>query len=105
MKYAFIRAHQTEFHVRAMCRVLRVHFSGFYAWLKEPLSHRAREDARQTGLIRQAWSESGKVYGYRKHGNPQRSLQQSLWPTPQSYHSRIQSYMICRWKPLPNLRS
>ena len=31
MKYAFIRAHQTEFGVRAMCRVLRVHFSGFYA--------------------------------------------------------------------------
>ena len=66
MKYAFIRAHQTEFRVRAMCRVLRVHFSGFYAWLKEPLSRRAQEDARQTGLIRQAWSESGKVYGYRK---------------------------------------
>lgn len=66
MKYAFIRAHQAEFGVRAMCRVLRVHFSGFYAWLKEPLSLRARYDVRQTELIRQAWSESGKVYGYRK---------------------------------------
>ncbi len=66
MKYAFIRAHREEFGVRAMCRVLRVHFSGFYAWLKEPLSHRAQEDARQTELIRQAWAESGKVYGYRK---------------------------------------
>jgi hypothetical protein len=29
-------------------------FSGFYTWLKEPLSHRALEDARQTELIRQA---------------------------------------------------
>ena len=66
MKYAFIRAHRGEFGVRAMCRVLRVHFSGFYAWLKEPLSHRAQEDLRQTELIRQAWGESGKVYGYRK---------------------------------------
>ena len=66
MKYAFIRAHSEEFGVRAMCRVLRVHFSGFYAWLKEPLSHRAQEDARQTERIRQAWAESGKVYGYRK---------------------------------------
>jgi putative transposase len=66
MKYAFIRAHQAEFGVRAVCRVLRVHFSGFYAWLKEPLSRRALEDVRQTDLIRQAWSDSGKVYGYRK---------------------------------------
>ncbi|QFT59400.1 Integrase core domain protein [Sulfitobacter sp. THAF37] len=49
-----------------MCRVLRVHFSGFYAWLKEPLSHRAQQDARQTELIRWAWADSGKVYGYRK---------------------------------------
>ena len=49
-----------------MCRVLAVHFSGFYAWLKEPLSLRAHEDVRQTDLIRQAWTDSGKVYGYRK---------------------------------------
>jgi len=49
-----------------MCRVLLVHFSGFYAWLKEPLSLRALEDERQTELIRQAWTDSGKVYGYRK---------------------------------------
>jgi putative transposase len=61
-----MKAHQAEFSVRAMCRVLRVHFSGFYAWLKEPLSLRARDDVRQTELIRQAWSDSGKVYGYRK---------------------------------------
>ena len=54
MKYAFIPAHREEFGVRAMCRVLRVHITGFHAWLKEPLSHRAQEDARQTGLIRQA---------------------------------------------------
>lgn len=66
MKYAFISAHSEEFGIRAMCRVLRVHFSGFYAWLKEPLSHRAREDVRQTELIRRAWEDSGKVYGYRK---------------------------------------
>ncbi len=66
MKYAFIEAHRAEFSVRSMCRVLAVHFSGFYAWVKEPLSQRAFEDARQTELIRQAWTESGKVYGYRK---------------------------------------
>jgi len=66
VRYAFIEAHRAEFSVRSMCRVLMVHFSGFYAWLKEPLSLRALEDARQTELIHQAWTDSGKVYGYRK---------------------------------------
>ena len=49
-----------------MCRCLRIQPSGFYAWQKSPLSQRAREDDRQTELIRQAWNDSGKVYGYRK---------------------------------------
>jgi len=49
-----------------MCRCLRIQPSGFYAWQKSPLSQRAREDARQTDLIRKAWHDSGKVYGYRK---------------------------------------
>ncbi|SHF85337.1 putative transposase [Litoreibacter ascidiaceicola] len=66
MRYAFIEAHRAEFSVRSMCRVLMVHFSGFYAWLKEPLSPRAQEDMRQTDLIQQAWADSGRVYGYRK---------------------------------------
>lgn len=66
VKYAFIEVHRAEFSVRSMCRVLAVHFSGFYAWLKEPLSQLALEDARQTDLIQQAWADSGKVYGYRK---------------------------------------
>ena len=66
MKYAFIAAHRPQFSVRTMCHCLCIHPSGFYAWLKEPLSKRAREDGRQTKLIRTAWQDSGKVYGYRK---------------------------------------
>ncbi|MCR2833219.1 IS3 family transposase [Parerythrobacter lacustris] len=66
VRYAFVADHRTLFSVRAMCRCLRIHPSGFYAWQKSPLSQRAQEDARQTELIRQAWNDSGKVYGYRK---------------------------------------
>jgi putative transposase len=49
-----------------MCLCLRIQPSGFYAWLKNPLSKRATEDTHQTDLIRKAWKECGKVYGYRK---------------------------------------
>ena len=48
-----------------MCRVLGVHRSGFYAWLRQPLSSRAIEDKRILGLIKQFWLESGCTYGYR----------------------------------------
>ncbi len=66
MKYAFVAQNRTVFSVRPMCRCLRDHPSGLYAWLKNPLSNRAREDERQTTLIKAAWHDSGKVYGYRK---------------------------------------
>ena len=66
MKYAFVAEHRPLFSVRAMCRCLRIHPSGFYAWLKNPLSKRATEDIRQTDLIGKAWKASGRVYGYRK---------------------------------------
>jgi putative transposase len=66
VRYAFVAEHRTLFPVRVMCRCLRIQPSGFYAWLKNPLSRRAKEDARQTELLRQAWEDSGKVYGYCK---------------------------------------
>ncbi len=66
MRYAFVAEHRPVFSVRAMCRSLCIHPSGFCAWLRNPLSKRAKEDVRQTELIREAWEESGKVYGYRK---------------------------------------
>ena len=44
MRYAFVADHRPLFSVQAMCRCLRIHPSGFYAWLKNPLSRRARED-------------------------------------------------------------
>jgi putative transposase len=61
-----MREHHREFRLATMCRVLRVHRSGYYAWLHTPHSPRAIEDTRPSGLIKQAWLESGTVYGYRK---------------------------------------
>ena len=42
-----------------------MHRSGFYSWLQEPESSRAREDKRLLGQIKQFWLESGCAYGYR----------------------------------------
>ncbi len=66
MRYAFIDAHRQQHPVRVLCRMLSVHPSGFYAWVKEPLSQRALNDQRQTVLVKKAWKASGKIYGYRK---------------------------------------
>jgi len=49
-----------------LCRVMKVHPSGYYAWLKQPYSKRYYENQRLLGSIKQSWLESGCVYGYRK---------------------------------------
>lgn len=61
-----MHAHAREFRLVAMCRVLGVHRSGYYAWLRGPASMREREDQRLLGLIKHHWLASGGVYGYRK---------------------------------------
>ena len=58
--------HAREFRLSAMCRVLGVHRSGYYAWLRTPLSPRARDDARLSGMAKEVWLASGGVYGHRK---------------------------------------
>lgn len=49
-----------------MCKVLPVNSSGYYVWKAEPMSPRAKDDERLTGMLKQAWLDSGGMYGYRK---------------------------------------
>jgi len=46
-----------------MCRVFKIHPSGFYAWLEKPLSDWAIEDQRLLKLIKQFYIASGATYG------------------------------------------
>ena len=46
-----------------MCRVLKVHRSGYYAWLKEPQSPRALENAQLSKQIRHYYDQSMGIYG------------------------------------------
>jgi len=52
--------------VRRLCKMMTVYPSGYYAWCRNKLSDRAREDQRLLGQIKHSWLESGGVYGYRK---------------------------------------
>jgi putative transposase len=62
-KYEFIKAHGHEYGVQTMCRVLEVARSGYYGWLKQPVSKRAQEDARLLRLIRASFVASHGIYG------------------------------------------
>jgi putative transposase len=61
--YEFIKTHRDEYSVQMRCRVLGVAPSGYYEWLQQPVSGRAREDARLLRLIRASFIASQGVYG------------------------------------------
>ena len=61
--YEFIKAQRRQFSVQMLCRVLDVAPSGYYEWLKQPLSKRAQEDARLLRLIQASFTASQGVYG------------------------------------------
>lgn len=61
--YKFIEAHRHKYSVQAMCQLLEVAASGYYEWLKQPISNRALEDARPLRLIRASYTASHGIYG------------------------------------------
>jgi putative transposase len=66
--------------IRNLCRMMQVHRSGYYAWIKQPKSARQKDDERLLGLIKQLWLESGCVYGYRKIHQDLRDLDETCGP-------------------------
>jgi putative transposase len=56
-------AHRREYDVKTMCHAPEVTRSGFYAWLHEPMSSRAKEDARLLRLIRASCKAGQGIYG------------------------------------------
>jgi putative transposase len=61
--YEFIKANRHAFSVQVMCRLLGLAPSGYYAWLKQPVSRRAQEDARLLRLIRASFTAGQGIYG------------------------------------------
>lgn len=64
MRYAWIDGHRDSFPITAMCRVLKVSRSGFYAWRKRPKSRQAQRRESLVRKIKAVHRERKKnVYG------------------------------------------
>jgi len=48
-----------------MCKVMKVHRSGYYQWLNQPISNRELENKKLLTHIKEAYKESNGVYGSR----------------------------------------
>jgi putative transposase len=65
MKVVFIEKHQAEFSIKAMCRVLRVAHSSWYAWR----CHRHQGSSRQRfrlvcdDIVSKAFNNAKQRYG------------------------------------------
>ena len=58
-----MKAHQAEFPLTAMCRVLGFSTSGYYDWKKRPPSERERRDEPLQSRIEAVWRDSRETYG------------------------------------------
>ena len=66
VEYAWMKAHQAEFEVKLMCKLLRVSRSAFYAFFHAEPSKRATEDEELVLQIQTIFKESRSTYGTRR---------------------------------------
>jgi len=65
MKYVFIEKYQAEFSIKAMCRVLRVARSGWYAWCsrRHQISWRQQFRLACDAVVLRAFTDAKQRYG------------------------------------------
>jgi len=66
MRYAFMAAHQDEFEIQIMGRVLHVSPSGYYAWRQRPVSQRDSTNQHLLEQIQRIHHHSRQTYGSRR---------------------------------------
>jgi transposase InsO family protein len=82
VKYATIKAHEAEFRVRLMCRVLDVSSGGYYAWRSRTPSEQAQARAALDATVREEFKRrkgrAGAPRLSRHLGRGRRQVAQSL---------------------------
>jgi transposase InsO family protein len=63
MRYQFIQKHRKQFTLSALCRMLQVTCSGYYAWRQGPRSQRLQQDEQLSVSIRTIYDQSQRRYG------------------------------------------
>ncbi len=63
MRFAFIHTEKATFSVRALCRLLEVSASGFYAWVARSESRHARSDRQLRARVCASFEASRQRYG------------------------------------------
>ena len=66
MKYAWIKNHQNEFTVAAMCQFLNISRSCFYDWLKRPKTEREKQNEVLIDQLKNLFKEGRGNYGTRR---------------------------------------
>jgi len=73
MRYRFVREHAKQFPLAALCRVMQVARSGYFAWRRRPESPRQQANRALVTQIKAAHAHSRKTYGRRRiHAQLQR---------------------------------
>ena len=63
MKYIFIAAHEKEFQVKRMCRVLCIQRGGYYAWRKRTPSTQSQANETLLKMIKTEFEKNRETYG------------------------------------------
>ena len=67
MKYGFIQAQQKAYPVTALCKVMQVSRSAYYAWAKRPeATGKDKERQRLEQRAAQIFADSRHTYGSRR---------------------------------------
>jgi hypothetical protein len=61
--FRFIKEHREEFAVEKMCKVMKVSVSGYYYWLKYPVSSQTVKEQALLVDINRVYNDSKRRYG------------------------------------------